>query len=151
MKTMYFTLLIGGLFFFVSCENKENNDIANIKYITTTLGGCNNEVGLRSDVFDKDTVIISKDKETIQVFVSHNYICGAPFKTECEIKNDSIFMYIIDTCEDPPSCYQRCDCFYTFDFKFTYQGENKYKYKIVLFDPRETESKTISTGLLKFN
>jgi hypothetical protein len=80
--------------------------------------------------------------------MAHNYICGAPFKTECEIKKDSIFMYIIDTCEDLSDCYQRCYCFYTFDFKFSYQGENNYKYKILLFDPREAEPKTILEGAI---
>jgi hypothetical protein len=58
-------------------------------------------------------------------------------------------MYIIDTCEKPFSCYNRCDCYYTFDFKFVRQGDKNYPYKIVLSNPRENEPLTVSEGIIK--
>jgi hypothetical protein len=144
-------ILAGLIFLSAAYEAKgvtpENE--AEIKLVTTVLGGCNDWAALRNDdQSDKDTVVISTIADSIHVFVGHNYICSAPFKTECEIKNDSIFMYIIDTCEKPFSCYDRCDCYYTFDFKFVRQGDKNYPYKIVLSDPRENEPLTISEGII---
>jgi hypothetical protein len=122
---------------------------AEIKLVTTVLGGCNDKATqLREDQPDKDTVVISTIADTIHVFVGLNYICEAPFETECEIRNDSILMYIIDTCENPPACYARCDCYYTFDFQFVGQGDKHYLYKISLSDPRENEPLTISEGII---
>ncbi|MDR2086580.1 MAG: hypothetical protein LBP72_05335, partial [Dysgonamonadaceae bacterium] len=122
---------------------------AGIKLLATSLGGCN-ETALRAgeNPLENDTVIISTVADTLNVFVGRNYICGAPFRADCEIRNDSIFMYITDTCENPSECYDRCDCYYTFDFQFAGQGDKNYPYKIVWSDPREDELQTISEGII---
>ncbi|MDR1119505.1 MAG: T9SS type A sorting domain-containing protein [Dysgonamonadaceae bacterium] len=154
MKAIYHTALpvLAGLIFLSAAYEAKGvmpENEAEIKFFTTVLGGCNDWAALRNDdQSDKDTVVISTIADSIHVFVRHNYICSAPFKTECEIKDDSIFMYIIDTCEKPFSCYDRCDCYYTFDFKFVRQGDKNYPYKIVLSDPRENEPLTISEGII---
>jgi hypothetical protein len=154
MRIIYHTVLpvLAGLIFLSAAYEAKGvtpEDEAEIKFVATVLGGCNDKAALRGDdQSDKDTVVISTIGDNINVFVGHNYICGAPFKTECEIKNDSIFMYIIDTCEKPFSCYDRCDCYYTFDFKFVRQGNKNYPYKIVLSDPRKNEPATISEGII---
>jgi hypothetical protein len=145
MKTKYYTalpILAGLIFFSVSYEAKgvTSKNEAEIKFVTTVMGGCNDKkAALRDDDQpNKDMVVISTIADSVYVFVGHNYICSAPFKAECEIKNDSVFMYIIDTCEEPFSCYDRCDCYYTFDFKFVRQGDKNHPYKIVLLTFRTT-------------
>jgi hypothetical protein len=154
MKAIYYTalpVLAGLIFFSVACEDKEvvNENKAEIEFVSAILGGCNNKATLRNDdQLDKDTVVISTVADTIHVFIGHNYICGAPFETECEIRNDSILIYIIDTCEEPFDCYARCYCYYTFDFKFVGQGDKNYPYKILLSDPRENEPETVWEGII---
>jgi hypothetical protein len=141
MKTKHIAFLIlAGLIFFSSAK-------AELKWLATSLGGCN-ETALRAgeNPLENDTVIISTVADTLNVFVGRNYICSAPFRADCEIRNDSIFMHITDTCKNPPACYDRCECYYTFDFQFAGQGDKNYPYKIVLSDPREDEPQTISEG-----
>ena len=130
-----------------SCENSQNNDSKTpIQYQNTVLGGCNDGFAMRSYSEESDTVAISvSDDNNIHVFVGKNYICEAPFETQCETINDTIFMYVIDSCEDIYGCYARCMCYYTFDFVFK-QGELNQEYKIILIDPREEASEIIETG-----
>jgi hypothetical protein len=129
-----------------------------IKHIATQLGGCNDDYANVENVpnsrenvsiADKtDTVVISKDDNFMNIFIGCNYTCGAPFTTKCEIKDDTVFISLIDACTDY-QCYQRCDCYYTFDFVFEQLEENDYKYKIQLFDPRKTYPIIFSEGSIK--
>ena len=95
----------------------------------------------------KDTVIFSVHKDTLDIFAGINYICCAPFKIESTIRNDSIIINISDTCPAPyQSCYCKCMCYYTWNFLFAdYQGQ-KFGYKIILNDPRQKEPQTIKEG-----
>jgi hypothetical protein len=141
MKTVHIMFILC-LFLLVACDDKEDNgeNQVNIKYLETVLGGCNAESNLRSNEvpFENDTVIISNIKDTLSIFIGHNYSCGAPFKTSHEITDEGISVNIIDTCATM-DCYQRCSCYYTFDYKFIQQNKNNYKCKILLFDPRKAE------------
>ncbi len=78
----------------------------------------------------------------MNIFVGLNYICAAPFSTESRIQNDTISMYIIDTCPEPVSCYAKCDCYYTFDFKFLSDNAN-YFYRVKLYDAMKKDTITI--------
>ena len=129
MKLLKYILVIIVLFC-VSCDEQDNTPI---QYLTTVLGGCNNERNYNEET---DAIIISVTDNNIHVFVRKNYTCGAPFETQCKVTNDTIFMYIIDACEDILECYERCICYYTFDFVFNL-GKLNQNYKIVFIDPRK--------------
>jgi hypothetical protein len=155
MKTIFLLLIIVVSFTLVFCqrnETDETNEVnPNLSFIKTELGGCNKSSSLqnKSAVIQNDTVGISIENDSIGVFIGLNYICCAPFATECEIKNDSIFMSIKDTCAwTYSSCYCRCDCYYTFEFKFVQTGNKNYPYQIILIDPREPGSKLIKEGTI---
>ena len=153
MKTLKIILLVIGVSLHISCE-KTNDNKVQIEYLTTVLGGCNWEFRVeystneRNYSEENDTVTISVIDNNIHVFVGKNYTCGAPFETQCEVKEDTVFMYIIDTCEDILECYERCICYYTFDFVFK-QGELNQGYKIILIDPRKETSEIVDTGNFK--
>ena len=112
-----------------------HNENYSIKHVKTELGGCNvkNDLTRSDSEIERDTVSITISEDFINVFVGLNYICCAPFETNCETIDDTIIMYIIDTCSNPyAECYCRCMCYYTFDFVFKYQGEINQKYKVLL-------------------
>ena len=123
-------------------------DLETIRHVKTVLGGCNNDDGLRSGNGDsqEDEVIVYTSIDSVRVFVGFNYYCAAPFETQCTIKNDTIRMYITDICQDPPSCYARCDCYYTFEFQFERKGDVDYQYIVELVSPIEGRSKILSEG-----
>ena len=130
---------------------KKGDDTENeIRHLETVLGGCNNDDGLKSGSNEpqEDEVIISTPADSVHVFAGINYLCGAKFKTHCDIKNDTVKMYITDICEDFQSCYAKCDCYYTFDLQFERKGEINYKYVVELISPLEGKSKILSEGVI---
>ena len=145
MKTLKFMPLIISVLFLISCGKSDEPKPPSVEYQKTILGGCNIVNDLVDDPMygpmddpmreHNDTTAISMINDTIHVHVGHNYSCGAPFKTQCEIIDDIVYMYIIDTCPDS-RCYYRCTCYYTFDFVFIKQEERNQNYKIILIDPR---------------
>lgn len=148
----FIILLVSTIFSLVQCQKKDSIDNSTkLLFLETELGGCNVKSSVQNidDIIHNDTVGISIKNDSINVFVGLNYICCAPFISECQIKSDSIIMSIKDTCSKPNSCYCRCSCYYTFNFKFIQSDKNNYNYKILLFDPREISSKLIKTGALK--
>ena len=135
-------------------EPKESKE--NLQYLKTELGGCNRQLPddseTRSSETKGDTVVITVSDDSVRVFVGLNYICCAPFETNCETIDDTIIMYIVDTCSNPyEECYCRCMCYYTFDFIFTHQGQFNQKYKVLLIDPRKEEHVIISEGIITEN
>jgi hypothetical protein len=166
-KKILFTIAVCSvMLFFIAfaCSEVDNENNGGgtgadaITFIETELSGCNNDneklskssIRASSEEGDteRDTVIITETNDSIRVYVGHNYDCGAPFVADYEIKEDSVFMYITDTCANV-DCYERCFCCYKFDFLFKKQGEREYGYKIVLTDPRKTDQKILSEGILK--
>lgn len=146
-------LLIGIAFMLALCQKNDSADEpSKLTYIETELGGCNAPLSaqLKSILLKNDTVGISIQNDSISIFVGLNYICCAPFQSEYEIKNDSILISIKDTCPNPyHSCYCRCDCYYTWDFKFIQSGQGNWHYQIKLFSPREAGVKIIQKGIIK--
>ena len=139
-------------FVFIACNKEFNNNTDKLLYEKTELGGCNVRAALRSGNTETDKVIITVTKESVHVFVGHNYICKAiPFETRCEMTDGVLCMYIIDSCNE--GCYMRCDCFYTFDFIFKRESQTtlNQKYKIFLIDPRKEEHVLISEGVIVDN
>jgi hypothetical protein len=131
----------------VSCFEQQEKPTEDMLYMKTELGGCNISSAFRSDDSEKrnDTVNITVSKDLVNVFVGLNYTCKAdPFESKVEITDEVICMYIIDTGGD----YQRCMCYYTFDFVFKYKEEVNQKYKIVLLDPRNENQVVISEGVI---
>ncbi len=115
---------------------------SNMLYLKTELGGCNvkNSRGESEDSDIKnDTVIITVSENSVNVFVGLTYTCKVePFETQVEIIDDVLYLYIKDICHDDDGnevdCgYERCHCYYTFDFVFNYEGELNQKYKILLY------------------
>lgn len=153
MKTRFqFFLLIVIAFTLVLCQKNEVNEKPpTLTYVETELGGCNSPFSaqLKSILLKNDTVGVSNQNDSISIFVGLNYICCAPFQSKYEIKNDSILIAIKDTCPNPyHSCYCRCDCYYTFDFKFIQSGQGNWHYKIELFSPIAAMSKVIQEGTI---
>lgn len=151
MKVKFlFFLIITISFTLVLCKKNDITETTpKLTYVETELGGCNNPFSaqLKSILLKNDTVVISSQNDSISVFVGLNYICCAPFQSKYEIKNDSILIFIKDICPYPTqNCYCRCMCYYTFDFKFIQSGKGNWHYKILLFDPREANSKVVQEG-----
>ena len=155
IKTSLIAIVIAVLFSIVFCQNEDELDKdAKISFVKTELGGCNSKTKSSTQSSDNtvhnDSVNISNKNDSTNVFVGVNYVCCAPFLTDCKINNDTIIMSINDTCiSHDMSCYCHCDCFYTFNFLFFKEGRNNYNYKIVLNSPLENESKTIKEGIMK--
>jgi hypothetical protein len=113
----------------------------NILYKKTELGGCNiRQLNLNRGGMEigNDTIIITISEDSVNVFVGLTFTCKVePFKTQVEIIDDVLYMHIKDICYDydgnEVSCgYERCYCYYTFDFVFKYQEEINHEYKILL-------------------
>lgn len=153
MKTrLSFFLLILIALFLALCQ-KENNieKPPKLTYVETKPGGCNDHFSVqnKSILLKNDSVGISNQNDSIRIFIGINYICCAPFEAVQEIKNDSIFISIKDTCPYPTkNCYCRCMCYYTWDFRFVQSGQGSWHYKIILFDPSEQKSKVIQQGTI---
>jgi len=140
----------------ISCDNEDNpnDDSLVIHYLKSELGGCNNQTieNIEQDEGKNDTVIIELSNDTLNIFAGLNYICCAPFITDCNIQKDSIFISITDTCSNPyQSCYCRCDCYYAFDFYFNSLSNRKYYWQIILSDPREENEKIFKEGLIEIS
>jgi len=136
-KTPWFTvimtlcLLTATLFATSGCGKEKEPKIVHLK---TELGGCNLGISdLKRDDED-NTVIITISEDVVNVFVGIKFQCKIdPFETQIETIDDVLFMHIKDICEDnEKNCYERCSCYYTFDFVFNYQGIINQKYKILL-------------------
>jgi hypothetical protein len=158
---IFIPALICGMMF-ISCDSdkpepKEDEPISEptvpivptiFQHVETELGGCN--IKAASKKREDDVIIITISEDLVNVFVGHNYTCKRePFETEVEIIDDVIFMYLIDICDDPDYCYQRCTCYYTFDFIFQWQGTFNQEYKILLIDPRKEDPVVISEGVIR--
>jgi hypothetical protein len=153
MKTkLSFFLIVLIAYTLVWCQKDEiNKKPFKLTYLTTELGGCNNpsSVQNKSITLKNDTVGISTQNDSISIFVGLNYICCAPFKSEYEIKNDSLLIAIRDTCSyNSPYCYCNCICYYTFDFRFVQSGQENWHYKIELFSPIAAGNKVIQQGTI---
>jgi len=155
MKIKLSLLLIAISVILIYCQNDEPIDYTGkISYVKTEYGGCNTQTKateqFKSEIIDNDSVNISTKNDSINVFVGFNYTCCAPFMSNCQVKNDSIFMSIIDTCPYPDkNCYCHCSCYYTFNYKFINSGNSKYFYKIALVSPLENKSKLIKEGIIR--
>ena len=137
-------------------DNSINSDVVNqdstknIHFIKSDLGGCNNQTMENIEFGEEknDTVIINVSNDTLQISIGLNYICCAPFITDCNTKKDSIFISITDTCPNPNNCYCRCDCYYTFDYYFDSLSTGKYYWEIILSDPREENDTIFNKGTI---
>lgn len=127
----------------VSCNKEDNKpdetDYMQIHFLKSALGGCNSktEENITRGEEKNDTVIFSLTNDTLTIHAGINYICCAPFITDCNVSNDSIFITITDSCPNPNQCYCRCSCYYTFDYYFDSITDNEYYWQIIINDPRE--------------
>ena len=147
LKLISYASVVVAILCLASCKKQNEEPTENLQYVTTELGGCNIKSDLKSydSETKNDTVVVTVSEESVHVFVGLNFTCkSAPFETRCEIKDDIIYMYIVDAGEG----YFRCNCYYTFDFVFKYQGTLNQKYKIVLIDPRIENHVVISEGTI---
>lgn len=149
-------IVLSILFSSIACDTVENKTPSdtnkNITYLRSTLGGCNNktEENIKHGEEKSDTVIIQIQQDILSIFVGLNYICCAPFVTDCNIINDSIFVSIIDVCPDPyQDCYCRCSCYYTFEHYFNNLSNKEYYWRITLIDPREENEILFDEGVIK--
>lgn len=153
-KKINLILILLYLSFYILGCSKESNDSAEtaISYLKSELGGCNKKLveNIEQDVSKNDTIIISLSNDTLSIFAGLNYICCAPFITNCEIHNDSILINISDTCSNPyTSCYCRCNCYYTFDFMYNGISNRKYFWQIILSDPSEDNDRIFKEGYIE--
>ncbi|MBN1767402.1 MAG: hypothetical protein JXR50_10525 [Prolixibacteraceae bacterium] len=153
IKILFIVLSI--LFSFIACDKAENNTPIekdkNISYLKSSLGGCNNktEENIEQGEEKNDTTIIQIKQDTLSIYAGLNYICCAPFITDCNITNDSIFVSITDTCSNPyQDCYCRCYCYYTFEYYFNNLSDKQYYWRITLIDPREENEILFDEGVI---
>jgi hypothetical protein len=134
-------------------EQNSNKNITSeiIKYQKTIAGGCNNDNNVKSYNEDKDTIVFGINNDTLDIFVGKNYICCALFASETKISNDSIILFIKDTCKDNSICYCKCNCYYTWNFIFTNFEKRKYCYKILLYDGLQDSVITFREGIFEIN
>ena len=142
------------LFMAWGCVKQNEKHSVNIQYEKTELGGCNTKstsINYDTEIKD-DVIVISASKNAIRVHVGLNYTCKTvPFEAQCEITDGIIWMYIIDSCNDISGCYERCMCYYTFDFFFKWEDTIYQPYKILLIDPRKESNVIISEGVISEN
>ncbi|HPB04448.1 MAG TPA: hypothetical protein PLH00_06400 [Bacteroidaceae bacterium] len=127
----------------------------NIVFLKSSLGGCNNQTAEMIKRGEEtvipgeksDTAIIRIERDTLTIFVGLNYVCCAPFVTDCDIVNDSIFVTITDTIPENGS-YCKCHCYYTFTYYFSYLSNRSYYWRITLIDPREEDEKLFYEGII---
>ncbi len=154
-KQINLMLILLSLFFYILGCSKDSNDSADktvITYLKSELGGCYKKTvaNIEQDGSKNDTIIISLSNDTLSIFAGFNYICCAPFITNCEIHNDSILINIIDTCSNPyTSCYCRCNCFYTFNFMYNVISNKKCFWQIKLHNPREKNDTIFKEGYIE--
>jgi len=124
----------------------------------TELGGCNDDVkaalvdddinvkaALEDD--EKDKVIITVSKGSVHVFVGLNFTCKVlPFETKVETIDNVVYMYIIDS----GGGYQRCFCYFTFDFIFKWERTTtlNHSYKVLLTYSWKDEQTILSEGVI---
>ncbi|HOD67875.1 MAG: hypothetical protein ACOX32_03100 [Bacteroidaceae bacterium] len=158
-RNLLFVLSI--LSVFIACDNSRiENDTPivedeNIVFLKSSLGGCNNQTAEMIKRGEEtvipgeksDTAIIRIERDTLTIFVGLNYVCCAPFVTDCDIVNDSIFVTITDTIPENGS-YCKCHCYYTFTYYFSYLSNRSYYWRITLIDPREEDEKLFYEGII---
>ena len=130
----------------VACDETKPDQERPFTYVKTVLGGCNDNVSKSAtENNDKtDGLEVFTKEDSLHIFVGLNYICCAPFFTECRIEKDTIYMSIIDRATEQETVpYCRCSCYYTFDFVFLKKGHQNFTYKISLFDAQESASKVL--------
>ena len=171
-KPLWFTVIMtlclvaGTLFAVGGCDKHEKPEDKyekfEIEHVKTELGGCNIRQPnlMRGGMeIENDTVIITISEDSFHIFVGLKFICKTqPFETQVEMIDDVLYMYIKDICYDydgnEVDCgYERCDCYYTFDFVFNFEGEINQKYKILLYkswrNVDEEPISIISEGVVK--
>jgi hypothetical protein len=152
-------LLLGILLALTNCKDdltsKPSNDANQIRFLKAELGGCNDEVKsgrIQTEEELEDTVSFSFSDGKLFIHAGLNYLCCAPFKTNCHVKNDSLFITITDVCPAPyESCYCRCTCYYTFDFSFDNILKNEYYYQVILKDPKLDNDIIFKSGLIEID
>ena len=156
MKKIVFPLL-AIILIGMACNPKRDNMLIHQK---TELGGCNDGVkvpwvendeaihvkaALEDDKEDK--VIITVSKGTVHVFVGLNYTCKVlPFETKVETIDDVVYLYIIDS----GGGYQRCYCYFTFDFIFKCENTTtlNHSYQVLLTNTWDDEQTILSEGVI---
>jgi hypothetical protein len=122
-KLLSFILLFITL---ISCDKESGN----LKHLETIPGGCALEKAssFKSVLeFKNDTVSYSITNRNLDLFVGFNATCCGQYSTSSEIKENTIFCRILTT--KIGNCY--CDCYYTYNFRFTGSGNN-YKYEVTI-------------------
>jgi len=138
------------------CE-KDNTAKSTLRYVETTLGGCNGDDRSKSgktvysetlDILDdRDTVMFSIESDTLNAFVGVNYLCCTPFVSSCEMVKDTIVMTVKDNCTNIAACYCKCMCYYTFNFRFVdFESKAHFYYKVLLYDPKQNKTSIFSRG-----
>ena len=135
--------------------SEPTTDVNQLHFLKTELGGCNDVEKIdriQSEEELADTVSFSYFDGKLFIHVGLNYLCCAPFETDCLVKNDSIFITITDVCPKPfQSCYCKCSCYYTFDFSFDKILKNEYYFQVILKDPKEDNDILFKTGLIEID
>ncbi len=135
-------VVLGILILTVGCSKEEKlqtpKEEDKIQFLKSALGGCNGNRAYVAKEEEEDTVIFTFLNDTLNIFTGLNYICCAPFVTDCNVINDSIFISIADTCTNLyHTCYCRCYCYYTFDYYFEITGNKNYHCQVLLNNPAE--------------
>jgi hypothetical protein len=152
-KILFFVLFEVLIITVIGCDDKESSvnsehSISGLSYLGATGGVCDNSALSKTVKLQRDSVNVYVTEDSIRVIAGVNYNCGTPFETSCTIKDKKVKMYIKDVCLDVSSCYERCKCHYTFEFRFARKGEIDYNYSVELKSPLPNQSTVLSEGML---
>ncbi|MEN8122382.1 MAG: hypothetical protein ABFS35_18700 [Bacteroidota bacterium] len=119
----------------------ENNLLSNnpFDYIKTDLGGCNGlfKSAEISNELEIDTIIFSRQADTLKIFTGLNLTCCIDFGTESEIIGDTLIMRINTLNDD----FCDCICYYTFDYFYTNFEEQGFYYQFYIDEFKRFEGK----------
>jgi hypothetical protein len=153
MKKICLLLLVATIVILYNCEkDKDNEKTPVINCVETLYGGCNTSLEKSSGFSEEnDTIIVFFENDTMTIHVGVNYICCANFAGKSETISDTLQITVTDNCSPEDSCYCRCMCYYTFDFRYTGFETGDYPCKVRLWDGIEKTFKVLFQGTISIS
>jgi hypothetical protein len=148
MRNLFVLIFLTCAFFILACE-KDKEEASKLNHVETLYGGCNNNLE-KSSVLEgeNDTVIVLIENDTLNIRVGVNYMCCAIFEGKSENTGDTLQITVSDICTADDTCYCKCMCYYTFDFRYAGFEAGDYRFKVKLWDALEKKYIVLFKGVI---